>query len=103
MDYIRPRSGYQPCDTFFIEDDYHRMQAERQAKQEHHKAVSRERQYAMANQISRITCAEFRDDVLQQMLHMDVSNTKLSFNRRFHVIRPCLLIWCVIHSGPNSP
>jgi hypothetical protein len=72
MDYIRPRSGYQPCDTFFIEDDY-RMQAEKQAKQEHDKLVARERQYAMANQLSRITCAEFRDDVLQQMLEMDVS------------------------------
>ncbi|OOQ83036.1 G1/S-specific cyclin Cln1 [Penicillium brasilianum] len=70
MDYVRPRSGYQPCDTFFIEDDY-RMQAEKQAKQEHDKLVARERQYAMANQLSRITCAEFRDDVLQQMLEMD--------------------------------
>lgn len=72
MDYIRPRSGYQPCDTFFIEDDY-RMQAEKQAKQEHDRLVARERQYAIAGQLSRITCAEFRDDILQQMLEMDVS------------------------------
>jgi hypothetical protein len=76
MDYNRPRSAYQPCDTFFIEDDY-RMQAEKQAKQEHDKLVNRERQHAMANQISRITTVEFRDDVLQQMLEMDVSSTNL--------------------------
>jgi hypothetical protein len=76
MDYIRPRSGYQPCDTFFIEDDY-RMQAEKQAKQEHDKLMNRERQHAMATQISRITSVEFRDDVLQQMLEMDVSYTNL--------------------------
>ncbi|KAJ5266679.1 hypothetical protein N7478_009487 [Penicillium angulare] len=70
MDYMRPRSGYQPCDTFFIEDDY-RVRAERQAKQEHDKLVARERQYAIADQLSRLTSDEFRDDVLAHMLEMD--------------------------------
>lgn len=87
MDYIRPRSGFQPCDTFFIEDDY-RAQAEKQAKQEHDKLVARERQYAMANQLSRITCAEFRDDVLQQLLEMDVSYSAHCY---YQVLRDDLL------------
>lgn len=72
MDYLRPRSGFQPCDTFFIEDDF-RMRAEKQAKQEHDKHVARERQYAIADQLSRLTSDELRDDVLNHMLAMDVS------------------------------
>ena len=72
MAYIRPRSGFQPCDTFFIEDDL-RVQAEKQAKQEHDKLVARERQFALASQLSRITSAELRDEILQHMLNMDVS------------------------------
>jgi hypothetical protein len=71
MEYVRPRSGFQTCDTF-IENDY-RAHTEMQAILEHDKLVARERQYELANQLSRITCAEFRDDVLQQMLEMDVS------------------------------
>ncbi|KAJ5684316.1 uncharacterized protein N7477_000661 [Penicillium maclennaniae] len=70
MDYIRPRSGFQPCDTFFVEDDY-RVRAEKQAKQEHEKLVARERQYAIADQLSRLTSEELRDDVLSHMLEMD--------------------------------
>ncbi|EPS30406.1 hypothetical protein PDE_05357 [Penicillium oxalicum 114-2] len=70
MDYVRPRSGYQPCDTFFVEEDL-RAQAERQAKQEHDKLVNRERQYAMATQLSRLTSDEYRDDAVQHMMEMD--------------------------------
>lgn len=74
MDYMRPRSGYQhqPCDTFFVEDDY-RLRAEKQAKQEHEKLVNRERQFAIADQLSKLTSDELRDDVLAHMLEMDVS------------------------------
>ncbi|KAJ5628909.1 hypothetical protein N7490_011137 [Penicillium lividum] len=70
MDYMRPRSSYQPCDTFFVEDDY-RLRAEKQAKQEHDKLVARERQYAIADQLSRLASDELRDDVLSHMLEMD--------------------------------
>ncbi|KAJ5805514.1 uncharacterized protein N7503_003116 [Penicillium pulvis] len=70
MDYMRPRSSYQPCDTFFVEDDY-RMRAEKQAKQEHEKLVARERQYAIADQLSRLASDELRDDVLSHMMEMD--------------------------------
>ncbi|KAJ5523170.1 hypothetical protein N7513_012714 [Penicillium frequentans] len=70
MDYMRPRSSYQPCDTFFVEDDY-RMRAEKQAKQEHDKLVARERQYAIADQLSRLASDELRDDVLSHMMEMD--------------------------------
>jgi len=72
MDYLYPRSGFQPCETFFVEDDY-RVRAEKQAKQEHEKLVARERQYAIADQLSRLASGELRDDVLSHMLEMDVS------------------------------
>lgn len=73
MAFSRPRSSFQPCETFFVEDDYHRARADRQAQQEHDKLVARERQYAIADQLSRLTSEELRDDVLKHMLEMDVS------------------------------
>lgn len=72
MDYIRPRSGYQTCETFFVEDDT-RLRAEKQAKEECDKAAARERQCIIAEQLSRITSEELRDDILNHMLDMDVS------------------------------
>lgn len=54
-----------------MEDDYHRARADRQAKQEHDKLVARERQYVIADQLSRLTSEELRDDVLKHMLDMD--------------------------------
>lgn len=73
MDYLRPRSGFQPCETFFVEDDT-RLRAERQAREEHDRLVARERQYAIADELSRLTSEELRDDVLDHMLNMDVSH-----------------------------
>ncbi|KAJ5156110.1 hypothetical protein N7492_008913 [Penicillium capsulatum] len=70
MDYLRPRSGFQPCDSFFVEDDY-RIRAERQAKEEHERLVKRERQLALSDQLSKLACEELRDDTLRHMLQMD--------------------------------
>ncbi|KAJ5735078.1 uncharacterized protein N7483_000203 [Penicillium malachiteum] len=70
MDYMRPHSSFKPCDTFFVEDDY-RMRAEKQAQEEHDKLVNRERQYAIADRLSRLTSDELRDDVLSHMIEMD--------------------------------
>jgi hypothetical protein len=73
MDYHR---NYRPCSTFFVEDDYgmeSRVRQERQAKEEHQKLVARERQYAMADELSHLTSEELRDDILSHMLEMDVS------------------------------
>lgn len=40
---------------------------------EHAKLVARERQYAMADELSRVTSEEYRDDILSHMLDMDAS------------------------------
>ena len=73
MDFHR---NYRPCSTFFVEEDYgmeQRIRQERQAKQEHDKQIARERQHAMADELSNLTSEQFRDDVLSHMLEMDVS------------------------------
>jgi hypothetical protein len=41
---------------------------------EHAKLVARERQYAMADELSRVTSEEYRDDILSHMLDMDVGS-----------------------------
>lgn len=74
MEYHR---NYRPCSTFFVEDDFgmeSRARQERQAKQEHARLVARERQFAMADELSHLTSDELRDDILSHMLEMDVSS-----------------------------
>lgn len=68
----RPASSYQPCDTFFVEsyDDFH---APRIDPKEHARMIARERQYAMADELSQLTSDELRDDIMLHMLDMEVS------------------------------
>jgi hypothetical protein len=64
-------STFQPCETFFVEsaDDVpHRLDPK-----EHARLVARERQYVMADELSRLTSDEYQDDILSHMLEMDVS------------------------------
>jgi len=67
----RPTSSYQPCDTFFVEthDDF---PVPRMDPKEHAKLIARERQYAIADELSRLASEEYREDVLSHMLDMDV-------------------------------
>jgi len=67
----RPTSSYQPCDTFFVES-YEDFPVPRMDPKEHAKLIARERQYAIADELSRITSEEYREDVLSHMLDMDV-------------------------------
>lgn len=67
----RPTSSYQPCDTFFVES-YDSAPAPRIDPKEHAKFIARERQYAIADELSRITSDDFRDDIVSHMLDMDV-------------------------------
>ncbi|KAJ5808137.1 hypothetical protein N7474_009406 [Penicillium riverlandense] len=70
----RPTSSFQPCETFFVEcDDYTlpQLTAKQQAEKEHTKLVARERQFAIADQLSKIASDELREDILSHMLEMD--------------------------------
>lgn len=64
---IRP--SHQTCDTFFVETDdvRPRFDAKEQAR-----IIARERQYAIADQLSAQAREEYLDDCLQHMLDMDV-------------------------------
>jgi hypothetical protein len=66
----RPTSSYQTCDSFFVEtfDDF---PAPRMDAKEHAKLIARERQYAIAEELSKIASDELRDDILSHMLEMD--------------------------------
>ncbi|PWY91185.1 G1/S-specific cyclin [Aspergillus heteromorphus CBS 117.55] len=68
----RPTSSYQPCDTFFVES-YDDFPAPRMDPKEHAKLIARERQYAIADELSKIASEEFRDDILAHMLDMDAA------------------------------
>ncbi|KAI9038528.1 G1/S-specific cyclin [Aspergillus affinis] len=68
----RPTSSYQPCDTFFVES-YDDFPAPRMDPKEHAKLIARERQYAIADELSRVASEELRDDILAHMLDMDTA------------------------------
>ncbi|KAL4968182.1 G1/S-specific cyclin [Aspergillus stella-maris] len=68
----RPTSSYQPCDTFFVES-YDDFPVPRMDPKEHAKLIARERQYAIADELSRVTSEEYRDDVLSHILDMDTA------------------------------
>ncbi|KAL4892178.1 cyclin-like protein [Aspergillus ambiguus] len=67
----RPVSSYQPCDTFFVES-YDDFRAPRMDPKEHARLIARERQYAIAEELSKVASDEFREDIMSHMLDMDV-------------------------------
>lgn len=68
----RPASSYHPCDTFFVET-YDDFRVPRMDPKEHAGLIARERQYAIADELSRVTSDELRDDIVSHMLDMEVS------------------------------
>lgn len=68
----RSDSCYHPCDTSFVEtyDDFCVPQID---PKEHARLIARERQYAIADILSRMTSDELREDILYHMLDMEVS------------------------------
>ncbi|QKX62776.1 uncharacterized protein TRUGW13939_09941 [Talaromyces rugulosus] len=64
-------TSYQPCETFFVEsteDLNPRIDPKEQAK-----LIARERQYAIAEQLSTLAKEEYLDDCLSHMLQMDTA------------------------------
>ena len=64
-------SGYKPCDSFFVESFDGDAVPGLDAK-EHAKLIARERQYAIAEELSKIASDELRDDIVSHLLEMDV-------------------------------
>ncbi|EAW11366.1 G1/S-specific cyclin [Aspergillus clavatus NRRL 1] len=72
MAYHKRPSSYQPCDSYFVES-YDDFPAPRMEPKEHAKLVARERQYAIADELSKAASDELRDDILAHMLDMDAA------------------------------
>lgn len=71
MAFSHASTNFQPCETFFVEsadDLHHRIDPKEQAK-----LIAREKQYAIAEQLSTLAKEEYLDDCLAHMLQMDVS------------------------------
>lgn len=88
----RPPSTFQPCESFFIESandpPHHRLDPK-----EHARLVARERQYAIADDLSRLTSEEYQEDILSHMLEMDVSRMfsigrEATWVTEFNLLRP---------------
>lgn len=75
----RPTTSYQPCDSYFVESYEPEYPAPRLGPKEHAKLIARERQYAIADELSKQVSDEYREDVLSHMLMMDVSKEKKKY------------------------
>ena len=65
-------SGYESGTAVEVFDEQLRAK-----QQEHAREVARQRQQPIASELSRIDSDEYAQDMLEHMLHMDVSNTML--------------------------
>lgn len=72
----KPTYGH--CDTFFVENEQQGTCAQRMQAREHARIVARERQRAMAAELSTVTSEEYQEDVLEYMEFMEVSISLLS-------------------------
>lgn len=94
----RPASGFQPCDSFFVETYDQEFSGPRLDPKEHARLVARERQYAIADNLSRLTSEEYQEDVVAHMLQMDVSDTNaylldlIFFANQIYSLQPYLTL-----------
>lgn len=87
----RPTSSFQPCDSFFVETYDQEFAGPRLDPKEHARLVARERQYAIADNLSRLTSEEYQEDILAHMLQMDVSDAKCVLQISFFANQMCIV------------
>ncbi|KKZ67393.1 hypothetical protein EMCG_06921 [[Emmonsia] crescens] len=69
----RPTSSFQPCDSYFVESYEPEYPGPRLGPKEHARLIARERQFAIADELSKQVSDEYQDDILAHMLAMDSS------------------------------
>lgn len=95
MEYSRTCQRYGNCETYFVETD-DGVYAARAEERERHRAMGRLRQRALGQELSRLTEAEYLDDVLDHMDFMegetlpDVSSIDIQTEIQWYM-RPYLL------------
>lgn len=61
-----------PCDSYFVEDPDDNQRRFRDDLREREKFAKQQTQRMIAEDLSRLTCYEYRDDVLAQMEKLEV-------------------------------
>lgn len=77
--------AYQPQQgdgTFFVETDEPRQQQQRMSARDAAKLIARNKQETIANELSRLACDEYLEDIMQHMRHMEVRATARLRNER---------------------
>ncbi len=62
-------TGYTTDDTFFVESD---EPTQRMTVRDAAKMLARNKQEMIANELSRLACDEYLEDIMQHMRHMEV-------------------------------
>jgi hypothetical protein len=62
-------SAYPRDDTFFVESD---EPSQRMTMRDAAKMLARNKQEMIANELSRLACDEYLEDIMQHMRHMEV-------------------------------
>jgi hypothetical protein len=62
-------SGYAPDNTYFVESD---EPIQRMNMRDAAKMIARNKQEMIANELSRLACDEYLEDIMQHMRHMEV-------------------------------
>ncbi|KAI9682014.1 MAG: hypothetical protein M1817_000068 [Caeruleum heppii] len=65
------QNDQRPCDTYFVESQDDGMFAARAEARNRDRAIARERQLVLAEELSRLACDEYQDDVLSHMERME--------------------------------
>lgn len=69
-------SGYPTDNTFFVESD---EPTQRMNMRDAAKMLARNRQEMIANELSRLACDEYLEDIMQHMRHMEVRTGRVGF------------------------
>jgi len=64
---------YGHCESFFVESHDDGIYVARAEARERQRAIARMQQRALAEELSRLTADEYQEDIMQHMLHMEVS------------------------------
>lgn len=75
------QSRYGQCDSYFVESHDDGIYAMRAEARERHRAVSKMQQRAIADELSKLTADEYQEDIMQHMIHMEVSDCRNTITR----------------------
>jgi hypothetical protein len=67
------QSRYGQCDSYWVESQDDGIYAMRADARERHRGIAKMQQRAIGEELSRLTADEYQEDVMEHMMHMEVS------------------------------